>query len=101
MLPPFLQALLRRDDLHALEAGAASHHEHALGRHATALDGDAAVRVVRGDGDVGSAEGELLHPQHHAPEEAAAPELRLVELRVRVVMVEEELFSQEFKKDSY
>src|SRR6185436_16922151 len=95
---PLLQVLLGRHDLQALEARAAAHHEHALGRHAATLDGDAAVRIVGGDGDVGEAEGEPLEQAHRLPEQVAPAELGLVQLGVGVVVVEHELLAEQLEE---
>jgi hypothetical protein len=90
-----LEPLVGRHDLHALEARAAAHHEHALGGHPAALDGDAAVGLVGRDRHVGAAERQPLEPHHQLPQGAAAPELGFVELRARVVVVEDELLAEE------
>ena len=86
---------IRREALDAGEIRTGTHHENALGRHPAALDGNAAVGFVGGDGDVGSLEGELLGEPQQMPKDPAPAELRLVEFRVGVVMVEHEALSRE------
>src|SRR5688572_10140218 len=92
------QRFNRGDYLEAFQARASAHHEHALGRHAAALDGDAAVGVVGGDRHVGEAEGQALEQAHRLPEQVAAAELGLVELRVGVVVVEHELLAEQLEQ---
>ena len=64
------------------------------GRIPPRSDSDAAIGLVGGDRDIRDFEGEALQPPHQLPEEAAPPELRLVELGVDVVMVEDELLAR-------
>jgi hypothetical protein len=96
--PPVLEPLVRRADAHALEARSAAHHEHALGRHAAALDGDAPVGLVGGDGHIGAAECPALQPEHQAVEEIPPAELGFVQLRVDVVVVEDELLAEQLEE---
>src|SRR4051812_4306051 len=90
-----LQLRHARQNLQTLEARAAAHDEHALRRHAAALERDAAIGLVGGDGDVGRTERELLEPQHQPIEKVAAPELREIQLGIRVVVVEQELLAED------
>src|SRR5207247_7256796 len=85
-------------DAQTLEARTAAHHEHLVGIHAAALDGDAAVRLVGRDGHVRGVECEPLERHHELPEEAATAELRLIELRVDVVVVEDEFLPEELEE---
>jgi predicted ATPase with chaperone activity len=63
-----------------------------------ARDRDLPVRLVGRDRHVRHLEREALEPDHELPEEVAAPELRLVELRVDVVVVEDEFLAQELEE---
>src|SRR3546814_9404679 len=59
------------------------------------LDRDPAIALVGGDRDVGHSEGPAFQPADQPVEDVAAAELGLVELRVQVVMVEDELLAAE------
>jgi hypothetical protein len=82
---------LGRDDLQPVQLGPAANDEHAAGVHATTFDGDAAVGLIRRDGDVCRSKGGSLQPHHQPPQQPTAAELGFVELGVDVVVVEDEL----------
>jgi hypothetical protein len=95
---PLLQGFHRRDDLEPTQVRAAAHHEHPLGIHAAALDGDAPVRFVGGNRDIGRLECPALEPAQEPVEEIPAAEFRLVELGVDVVVIENELLAEQLEE---
>src|SRR5688572_33256536 len=56
--------------------------------------------MIGRDGDVRAAEGPALELQHQAIEEVPPPELGLVELRVDVVVVEDEALAEELEESA-
>src|SRR5437879_10720396 len=95
-----LEPLVGRRQLHALKARSAAHDEHPLGRHAAALDRDAPIGLVRSDRHVGGAESPVLELQHQTMEEITSAELRLVELGVKIMVIEDELLAEQLKKSA-
>ena len=59
--------------LDAIEIWPGADHENALRSHPTALDGDAAIGFVRGDGDIRCPEGELFREPQQVPEKPRLP----------------------------
>ena len=82
----------------AIEARSAAHHENPVGRHAAAIDGDTPVGFVGGDRHVSRSECPVLERQHQAIEEIAPAELRLIELRIEIVMIEHELLAEQLEE---
>src|SRR5258708_36062078 len=97
MLAAALQPRVGRQDLQAFETRPAAHDEHSFGRHAAAPDRDAAVGLVGRDRHVGAAKSPVLELQYQAMEEIAAAELRFVELGVEIVVIKNELLSEQLE----
>ena len=82
-------------DFHPFQRRTASNDEDLFRRHATARDRDALVRLVGGERDLGGPEGQLLEQQHQLPEQAAPAELGFVQLRIGVVVIEQEFLAEQ------
>ncbi len=90
-----LERFIGRQDAQAIEFRAAADHVDLVRGHAAAFDGDALVRLVGGDRDVGSLERPAFEQQHQVVKEVAPPELGFVQFRIDVMMVEQEFLAHE------
>ena len=66
-LAPFAPGRIGGKPFDACEIWTGADHEDPVRAHAAALDGDAPVGLVRGNGDVGGLEGEPLREPHQLP----------------------------------
>ena len=87
-------------DFDLVELGAAAHDEHLVRVHPSSFDGDAPIRLVRRNGDVGRSERPAFEPANEAIEKVAALKFRLVELGIDVVVIEDELLAEHLERQA-
>src|SRR5271157_6154698 len=99
MAPAFLEPRLWGAFSDSGQVRVTPHHERALAPHAAARQGHFMVGFVGGNGDVRGSEGQAFSPAHQLVSEAAPLKLRIVELGIQVMVIEDKSNVKKFEED--